>query len=184
MIAGGILSLFNPTVWDRFNDKGLNAGSGRLFIWDVAANALKHYGLAGAGIGAFPTAYDHELLSIFQPTFQGWSRPAHDAFLSAFVEVGIVGGIIHIFAWWQSWKDSRGNIVIEAAIVGMATASLFLDVLFFKYVWLVFTMAVLVKNAAEPHFLRGRRKPAALPRRAALIDPEQQARWRANRKHA
>jgi O-antigen ligase len=159
MTLGGLASLALPTVWDRFQDKGLAGGSGRVFIWDAAQAALKDHWLAGAGLGAFPAAYNHVLFAIYQPVFQGWSRPAHNAYLSAFVEVGIIGGVIHLWAWWQSYRDSRGNVVIEAGIVGLAVASFFLDILGFKYIWLAFSMALLVKNAAQPKFLRGEPKP-------------------------
>ncbi len=155
MAFGGVASLLVPTVWDRFADKGLQGGSGRLFIWDVGKLAFKDHWLSGAGIGAFPAAYNHELLATFQPVFQGWSRPAHNALLSAAVELGILGAALLVFAWWRTWQDSRGNVVIEAAIFGLAIAAWFLDVLVFKYIWLAFGMAALVKNAAEPHFLRG-----------------------------
>jgi O-antigen ligase len=159
MAVGGIASLLQPTVWDRFADKGLVGGSGRLFIWDTAKLALKDHWLIGAGLGAFPAAYNHVLFAMYQPIFQGWSRPAHNAYLSAAVEVGIIGGVVHLYAWWQSYSDSRGNVVIEAAIVGLAVASFFLDVLEFKYIWLAFSMAVLVKNVAEPKYLRGQPRP-------------------------
>ncbi len=169
MAFGGLASLLQPTVWGRFADKGLGAGSGRLFIWDAAKLAFKDHWLIGAGIGAFPAAYNHELLAMFQPVFQGWSRPAHNAYLSAAVEVGILGGVLHLFGWWNSWKDSRGNVVIEAGIIGLAVASFFLDVLEFKYIWLAFTMAVLVKNVETPQYLRGRaREPQLQPEHASV----------------
>jgi O-antigen ligase len=171
MSFAGLASLFLPTVWDRFADKDLGGGSGRLFIWDVAKYALKDHWLIGAGIGAFPTAYNRGLFAIYQPVFQGWSRPAHNAFLSAAVEVGIIGGLVHAYGWWQSWSDSRGNVVIEASIVGLAIASLFLDVLVIKYIWLAFSMAVLAKNAAEPHFLRGKNRPPMRSSQRKLVRP-------------
>lgn len=155
MAVAGIGSLFAPTVWDRFADKGLTGGSGRLFIWNVGGLAFKDHWLTGAGIGAFPSAYNHELLATFQPIFQGWSRPAHNAYLSAGVELGVLGFVLLVYAWWRSWDDARGNAVIEASIIGLAVASYFLDVLVFKYIWLAFGMAALVKNAASPKFLRG-----------------------------
>jgi O-antigen ligase len=168
MTLAGVGSLLQPTMWDRFADKGLGAGSGRLYIWDAGRLALKAHWLGGAGLGAFPAAYNHELLAMYQPIFQGWSRPAHNAVLSAAVELGLLGALLLIFAWWRSWQDARGNTVIEAAIVGLAVAAMFLDVMLFKYIWLALSMAVLVKNAAEPRFLRGMRRqpaPAAAPAR-------------------
>ncbi|MGD0474486.1 MAG: O-antigen ligase family protein [Candidatus Velthaea sp.] len=176
MAVGGLASLLAPTVWDRFADKDLGGGSGRLFIWDVARLALKDHWLAGAGVGAFPAAYNHALFSIYQPVFQGWSRPSHNAFLCAFVELGIFGGVLHIIAWYRSWSDSRGNVVIEAAIVGLAIASVFLDVLWFKYIWLAFMMAVLVKNASAPRYLRGEQRPPVQIGRDNIVSRRQP--WR------
>ena len=158
MAFAGIASLLQPTVWGRFADKGLGAGSGRLFIWNAGGLALKDHWLTGAGLGAFPAAYNHELLAMYQPVFQGWSRPAHNALLSAAVELGVLGAGLLIYAWWRSWRDSRGNVVIEASLVGLAVASLFLDVMLFRYIWLALSMAALVSNAANPRFLRGGRR--------------------------
>jgi O-antigen ligase len=162
MGLGGVASLLQPTVWDRFADKGLGAGSGRLFIWNAGGSALKDHWLTGAGLGAFPAAYNHELLAMYQPVFQGWSRPAHNAVLSAAVELGVFGALLLLYAFWRTWNDARGNVIIEAGLVGLAVASMFLDVMLFKYIWLALSMAALVKNAAEPKYLRGmRRQPRA-----------------------
>jgi O-antigen ligase len=179
MAVAGLASLLQPTVWARFADKGLQGGSGRTFIWDTAKLALKDHWLIGAGYGAFPTAYNHELFATYQPIFQGWSRPAHNAFLSAAVEVGILGGALHLYAWWRTWSDSRGNVVIEASIVGLAVASFFLDVLIIKYIWLAFSMVVLVKNAADPKFLRGARRAPDSNGRAGIAARELSWRRRA-----
>jgi O-antigen ligase len=171
MALGGLASLLQPTVWNRFADKGLQGGSGRTFIWDTAKLAFKDHWMLGAGYGAFPTAYNRELFATYQPIFQGWSRPAHNAFLSAAVEVGILGGIIHLYAWYRTWDDTRGNVVLEATIVGLAVAAFFLDVLFVKYIWLAFSMAVLAKNAAEPKFLRGSQRQPLPDRREVVGRP-------------
>jgi O-antigen ligase len=177
MGLAGVASLLQPTVWDRFADKGLGAGSGRLFIWNAGGLALKDHWLAGAGLGAFPAAYNHELLAMYQPVFQGWSRPAHNAVLSAAVELGVFGAALLLYACWRTWNDARGNAVIEAALVGLAVASLFLDVMLFKYIWLALSMAMLVKNAAEPRYLRGMRRQPAVARRVAARVPA----WRGAR---
>jgi hypothetical protein len=151
----GALSLAVPTIWARFADPTQGAGSGRLYIWNAAFRGLHQFWLTGSGLGTFPVVYNRELLSIYQQVFQGWSRPAHNVFLSSAVELGLVGAAVLVYAWWRTWADARGNVVIEAAIIGVAVASCFLDTLLFKYLWLAFTMSALVKNAAEPHLLRG-----------------------------
>jgi O-antigen ligase len=145
-----------PTIWSRFTDPTQAAGSGRLYIWNAAFKGIHQYWLTGSGLGTFPAVYNRELLSIYQQVFQGWSRPAHNVFLSTAVELGILGAALLIYAWWRSWADARGNVVIEAALVSLAVASCFLDTLLFKYLWLAFTMSALAKNAAEPHMLRGK----------------------------
>jgi O-antigen ligase len=186
MGVGGVASLLQPTVWDRFADKGLGAGSGRLFIWNAGGLALKDHWIAGAGLGAFPAAYNHELLAMYQPVFQGWSRPAHNAVLSAAVELGVFGAALLLYACWRSWTDARGNVIIEAGLVGLAVASMFLDVMLFKYIWLALSMAALVKNAAEPKFLRGMRRqppPLGINRIAARTLAWRNARLTAQRKY-
>jgi O-antigen ligase len=168
----GLFSLLSPTVWQRFADPTQGAGSGRLFIWNAARGALKDYWLSGSGFGTFPTVYNKVLFSIYQSSFQGWSRPAHNAVISAAVELGIFGVALLLYAWWRSWSDARGNVVIEAAIIALFIASLFLDTILFKYLWLAFSFAALVKNAENPRYLRGVRRTQAAPtNRAIRVNP-------------
>jgi putative inorganic carbon (HCO3(-)) transporter len=172
----GLLSLMVPTIWTRFADPTQGAGSGRLFIWNAAFRGFSQFWLTGAGLGSFPAVYNRELLSIYQQVFQGWSRPAHNILLGIAIELGLLGVTLLVYAWWRSWADARGNVVIEAAIIALLVASLFLDTLLFKYLWLAFSMAALVKNAADPRFLRGTHQVSA-PNRAALM-PRRIAAWR------
>ena len=182
MALGGLGSLFTPRIWERFTDKGLQGGSGRVWIWDIGRSAFKHYWLGGAGFGAFPAAYNRELSTVYQQIFQGWNRPAHNALLSAAVELGFFGAVLLVHAWWRSWTDARGNVALEATIVALAVAAWFLDVLFFKYIWLAFEMAVLAKNAAEPRYLRGAPRQTQTVA-AALIAPPLRG-WRARQRSA
>jgi O-antigen ligase len=66
-----------------------DAGSGRLDIWSAGVETLKRYGLIGAGLGNFPTAYSN--YAGYAPTFQGFDRAAHNTYLEAGVEFGILG---------------------------------------------------------------------------------------------
>jgi O-antigen ligase len=66
-----------------------DAGSGRLDIWSAGVETLKRYGLIGAGLGNFPTAYTN--YAGYAPTFQGFDRAAHNTYLEAGVEFGILG---------------------------------------------------------------------------------------------
>jgi hypothetical protein len=169
--ATGVLSLLSPTVWQRFTDPTQGSGSGRLFIWNTATRALKEFWLTGSGFGSFQTVYDREILAIYQSTFQGWSRPAHNAVISAAVEIGLLGAAMLLYAWWRSWRDARGNVVIEAAIIALFVVSLFLDVILFKYLWLAFSFAAMAKNAADPHYLVGNKRCSGPANRGVFVTP-------------
>lgn len=175
-------SLAFPVVWTRFSDPTQAAGGGRLFIWEIGRRAFAQHWLLGSGVGSFPTAYDRVLLSLFQPIFQGWSRPSHNVLIGTAVELGIIGLPLLVLAWYQSWRDVQNlttpgalvpaRIAIEAAIVALAVASMFLDTLNFKYLWLAFACSALITNASlqQTLFSRGRRTMPAHAMRP-LSDP-------------
>jgi len=176
MTVSAFLSLLSPTVWQRFADPTQGAGSGRLFIWNAAAHSLKDFGLLGAGLGSFPAVYNKELLAIYQPIFQGWSRPAHNTLITAFVELGVFGGCLLLYCWWSSFRDARGNVVVESAVLALLVASLFLDTMLFKYVWLSFSFSILAANAANPRFLRGGSRQQLPANRGLAVTPVAQKR--------
>lgn len=160
-VALGI-SLLYPTVWQRFSDPTQGMGAGRVYIWNIGFKALHDHWLIGAGVGAFSTAYNKVFLSGYQAVFQGWSRPSHNVLIGSAVELGLFGAILLVLAWYNTWLDTRAvpqrvagmpvRLGIEAAIFALFFASMFIDTLAFKYLWLAFTMATLAHNAAMPRF--------------------------------
>jgi len=156
--AASVSGLFLPTaMWSRIlKDPG--NGSGRTVIWSVGLDALHRYWLLGAGILNFPNAYDQSYLKIYSPVFQQWSMAAHNILVQTAVELGVVG--IGILVWvvasqFRILKDIKPGdelytvrIGLEAAFIGMLTASMFLDVLFWKYSWLTFMAMALARSAA------------------------------------
>jgi len=158
--AGFVFSLFYPTIWQRFNDPTQSSGSGRLFIWSVGAHALKSHFFGGVGIGAFGAIYDQFVLQVYQPVFQGWTRPSHNMLLGMLVELGPVGLVLTLGAWWATLRQVSGvakssamypfRVATEAALAGLFVAAMFTDPLGAKYYWLAFALALIVKNVTDP----------------------------------
>src|SRR4029077_12875990 len=81
-IAGGQLSA-------RFGEAVSTGGAGRLDIWYVGWELLKHYGIFGAGLANFPQVYSS--YAGVAPVFRGFARASHNIFLQISVEGGLVG---------------------------------------------------------------------------------------------
>lgn len=184
MVALAISAAF-PTVWERFSDPTQGMGAGRVFIWKIGLKALGDHWTIGAGIGAFPTAYDRMFLNGYQAVFQGWSRPSHNVLIGTAVELGLLGAAMLVYAWYSSWRDMRRvpvnfdgmpvRVGIEAAVVALFVASFFLDTLTFKYLWLALSMSALAFNAATPRLFTRARARAQMAT-ARFITPPVAAR--------
>ena len=61
--------------------------SGRIYIWSVAMDAMKFFGLLGSGLGSFHFAY----LPFQHPTSPGWFYHAESLYLQIGVELGYLG---------------------------------------------------------------------------------------------
>ncbi len=166
----GLSFVLFPAVLNRLNqNQTLTNGSGRTFIWSVGAKALgDHYHwLTGAGVGTFPVAYDKALNSVFQPIFEGWSRPAHNVLVGTSVELGLFGVAVLVFAWWRSFRQAAVieptssnyplRLASEAAMFGLFVNALFIDPLLIKYYWLAFMIPMMLHNVERPKNIRQRR---------------------------
>jgi hypothetical protein len=156
--VGLAISFAYPLVWERFSDPTQGDASGRFSVWRVAfAAAMDHFHwLYGAGFGAFPATYDRVFLTVYEHSFTGWSRVGHNLIAQSIVETGIVGFALVAFAWYRTWREpsvvARTNalypwrIAVEAACVALFVDALSLDLLWFKYPWLCFSLALVVRN--------------------------------------
>lgn len=152
-------------LWDRFGQALSTGGNGRETIWRVGLEAIKHHWLLGAGFGNFPMAYDQVFLQTQHLNWAAaaWHRGSHSLLVGTAVEVGVIGLALLLGAWVAQFMLLRDiaphepeyaqRIALEAAMIGVFFAALFLDIMTFKYVWLVFMMIALVRNA---HYLRRR----------------------------
>jgi O-antigen ligase len=159
LAMASMLAPFFQTLLNRFQDALSTGGAGRTSIWSVGLVAAKHYGLIGAGIGNFPVAYDRFYLFVPQTYLYGWSAPPHNVPLRFFVELGVVGLALIVLFVAAHFLMLRSiprdhplhdyRIMMEAGLLGICTAALFIDSFHSKWTWLVFaTSAQLVYLAS------------------------------------
>jgi O-antigen ligase len=162
------LTLFAvPAIGTRMNEAFATGGAGRMSIWQVAIAAWQAHPLIGWGEGGAFEAYDRYYLRVFQLYNAGWSRPPHNAGLTALVDLGIVGLVLLVAAFVATAllvrRIPRGDslfdlrVALTAALIGLAFSSLFIDLTNYKYLWLV--LAAAAQLAAVAH-ARTRRLPA------------------------
>jgi O-antigen ligase len=145
-------------LWNRFGMALSTGGAGRTSIWHVGLVALKTHWLLGAGYNNFPFAYDQAFLQTPHQIYgiSDWHRGPHNLLVGTAVELGVVGLFLTLAAWVAQFRTLRNigpdepeygmRVALEATVIGTFVASLFLDVMVFKYVWLTFMFIALVRN--------------------------------------
>jgi O-antigen ligase len=129
-----------------------DAGSGRLDIWLVGLAALKRYGIVGAGLGNFNIAY--AAYAGYAPSFRGIARGAHNIYLEAGVELGILGVLLmsgafisHIYAVRQRRLvgdvPSIRLLALECACWATLLAGFFEGIVWSKSPWLTWTLCLM-----------------------------------------
>lgn len=157
-IAGiGIAFVSHASVLQRFGQAAASGGAGRLEIWKVGLLAFERHPLFGAGFGNFPLAYNQLYVSASLTQYFHWNQPPHNNLLWAAVELGVVGLLVFLYAWWAEFRSLRlispndsfypVRLAVEAGLVGLFVASLFLGTITYKYLWLAFILVALVRNA-------------------------------------
>lgn len=167
--AGGMFS----QALSRFSDAISTGGAGRTDIWKVGWLALKSHWLIGAGYYNFAQAYDQAFIRVPEHYYTRWDRAPHDLLLGTAVEIGIIGLALTLAAWFGHFKvlahigpaDPRYGLrrACEASLIGLFVAALFLDVMAMKYVWLMFILVMLVRNATAEKALNGSDVRSVLP---------------------
>jgi O-antigen ligase len=167
MAFAAAASLFFPSVYERFaSDPSGHQGSasGRTFIWETALHSIGDHWLFGNGVGSFQNTYDRNFLDVFQAGFQGWSRPSHNLLVGALTELGVVGLIVVVAAWYVSFRQLRViaktsewygvRVGLEGAILGLFAMSLTIDPTYIKYVWLAHSLVLMLLNQVDPRYIR------------------------------
>lgn len=171
---GAVLAAYG-NVLARFSTAASSGGAGRTSIWGIGLAAFKASPLFGYGYSNFPLAYDKFFLLVPEHYFTHWDRAPHDLLLQTGTELGLVGLVLLGITLWNQFRVLRIippdhrlypiRIALEAAYVGLALASLFLDMLEFKYLWLLFITTAVVRNAYLTQGVHARERPlsAVLP---------------------
>jgi O-antigen ligase len=148
------ISIMQGDVWQRFI--GDETGAGRSDIWKVGVAAFRQHWLIGSGIGTFPDAFNRVYLAVPHHFYISWSRPAHDLIVQSFTELGIIGGVLVLGAWWLTFRQLHSigrsdpdlwlRVGLEAATLGYFVAALFIDVLDIKQTWMIPILIAVVES--------------------------------------
>lgn len=154
-LLGLLLSVSMPSVWIRFLDPGQGEASGRFGVWGLAWIAFKAHWLFGIGASQFRTAYTEAYLQSWGA--HRWVEDSHNLIVSTAVEVGIIGLVLMLVAWFFQFRIVSAvprssplfelRVAVEAATLGLFVVAMSLDIMAFKDVWLGFMLALLVRNA-------------------------------------
>ena len=168
----GLVTLLIPSVYERFaNDPSGQQGSasGRTFIWQTGLYSLRDHLMFGSGVGSYQLTYDRNFINVYQAAFQGWSRPSHSILVGGVTELGIVGLVVLLAAWYVSFRQLKIipktsewfglRLALEGSIVALFAMSLSIDPTLIKYIWLAHSMALMLLNQAVPRVLRLERSP-------------------------
>jgi O-antigen ligase len=159
-----------------------NGSSGRFEIWQAGYLACRAHCGTGAGLGAFPAAYNQTFAFSSASKNVGQNRPAHDIYLELAVETGFGGITLLALALLAEGRAvSRRAVHVEAptlkaVLVGLLVANVFLSAIWFKYFWLVFTVFRVAEGALD-----GETNVAPVGGRPRLSDQHQQATLAAGR---
>ena len=178
LAALGVLGLLAtipfPSMWLRFFDPSQGDAGGRYGIWGIAWEALKSHWIFGIGTGQFRLAYSQAYIAAAKgPNAHRWQEDAHNLVVSTSVELGIIGLALIMVAWFYQVRVGKDipppsplfkwRIALEAATVALLIDAMTVDLMFYKYLWITFTLGVLVRNC----WLGEKRDPVPVP-----LDPD------------
>ena len=163
--------LMPGSFFSRLKSSIHDAGSGRLDIWSVGFDMVKHHGITGVGLANFPVLYDQ--YAGRAPRFVGYGRGAHNIYLETAVEFGIVGMFFlvaalfsHIRTVRRLWPKARSMsmqiVSLEAACWAMVVAGLFEAIIWDKSFWLTWMLCLMAAQL----------QPRAVEAPAPTAEPE------------
>jgi O-antigen ligase len=159
VLALGVSFLMPTSPWARFATAASTGGSGRIPIWKVGLAAFKQHWLIGAGVGNFPTAYDQSFIGVYQSHFANWDRAPHNTPLEFGVELGVIGLALLFTGWIMQMRSLRDielssrfydtRIALEAAVLAVFIAGLFVGIMSDKFLWLLFGVMAVTRTMAS-----------------------------------
>ncbi len=158
-LLGLASTAFVPTIWARFSDPSQGEAGGRYSIWKVGWEYFKHHWLLGVGTEQFQLAYADAYLSMpgGDRIIHSWYSDPHNLIVSTGVELGTVGLILTLAAWYWQFRVGAeiprtaaqfpARIAVQAGILGLFINAMSLDIMFYKYLWVAFILSSMVRNA-------------------------------------
>ena len=143
-----LLAVAMPTaLYLRFKEASADRGAGRLDIWTVGMEILKHYPVAGAGFSNFPVVYNQYAGAAAHLYFKRDNNDAHNSYLAIAAEEGLIGLLLFGIAIKrqfslvskcraQTVRNPVMFVACEAVFCGLLVASLFGNILWDKTFWL------------------------------------------------
>jgi O-antigen ligase len=157
-VVGLLASIPFPNVWMRFFDPGQGEAGGRYGIWGIAWAAFKQRPWFGYGVDNFRIAYSQFYISSAHGlNIIPWMQDAHNVIVSSVVELGLIGLVLTLVGWFfqyrimsmipRSSKLFNVRVAIETGTVGLFVNALAVDLMFYKYLWVAFTLGAFVRSA-------------------------------------
>jgi O-antigen ligase len=157
IVAASALMFMPRLFFERIQETGSDRMAQRLDIWQTGIHSLKSYGIFGAGLENFQQAFEKYVgTSRF---YAGEQRNAHNIYLCALVEFGILGMLFlflavrsHLRAFPRPTKNilaSAKLVAFEAACWGMLLVGFSIDILWRKAFWFVWALSVVAMNVQQ-----------------------------------
>ena len=154
-----LIPLLVPAIGQRMTEAFSTGGAGRTAVWHVAWIAFGQRPLLGWGTSGAVDAYDVNFFKVYQPHSVGWVITPHNTALHIAVELGVVGLIIFTVAWIAMFRQlgdipagdrlSDVRVGLMAALTALALVSFFIDLLAYKYLWLVMAAVAQLRSVVR-----------------------------------
>lgn len=160
LICGALFLLIAPELFKtRMEEAFASRGQGRLDIWMVGVEVIKHNLLIGVGLDNFPLAF-HRYAG-YQTVFRSLSMAPHNIYLQALAETGVLGLLLLAGALRAQTRElkvavrkaAKGTnlwlVACEAAAWGIMTHALVANLLWRKVFWFVWIVAAIAVQLAR-----------------------------------
>lgn len=150
LLVATITVLFMGGIYGVFHIKK-DSANGRLFMWKIAALAIKESPVQGVGLGGFPAAYANAQIDYFkngkgsetEKLVAGSPEYAFNEYLKIFLEQGVFGGILFLLFTFLIIRSGIKNKQTGAAGSFMAL-SVFAFASYPYYLWEFLIMWILL----------------------------------------
>lgn len=158
-VIGLAASFAVPNIWLRFLDPEQGDLGGRGGVWAIGLDAFRRHWLIGDGTGNFRLAYTQSYLHVPQhgAFFHPWVEDSHNLLINTGAELGVIGLVLVVAAWWLQFRVTApiprlsplgaARSTVEAGTLGLFVVAMTVDLMWYKYLWIAFMLAVLTRNA-------------------------------------